>query len=145
MSVSEGDDLQPVAADEFFYRRIHCSFVDAELPIPIQAAAFRPNPKDRTGLSVFRARFVEPAGTLTTVAEEKRADYLVVRIHIQDLRRLGLSILPEPNPDGPPGHAVIPELSWDRYNADKKRSKEVQFELADIASRNIVYGSKTDT
>ena len=44
-----------------------------------------------------------------------------------------------PDPQGPAGHAVIPELSWPAYQADKQRLKQVQLELAKLASAGIVY------
>jgi hypothetical protein len=130
---------QPVDASESVYRRVHRSFFQANLLIPIQAAAFRPNPHDTTGLSVFRARFVQPEDTLVGVGPGKRNDYFVVRFLAQDLDRLGLTLNPEPDPDGPPGHAVIPELSWQAYQANKQRLKQVQVELAKLASAAIVH------
>jgi hypothetical protein len=133
------DQSSPVDDSEFVYRRVHRSFVDEALALPIQPAAFRPNPNDTTGLSVFRARFVQPADTLTAVPEAKRGEYVIARIAVRDLLRLGLSLKPDPDPDGPPGHAIIPELSWPAYSADKKHLKVVQLELATLASRDIVH------
>ena len=121
------------------YRRIHRNFFDPALSLPIQLAAFRPNQNDKTGLSIFRARFVQPVEVLVNL-QSRRNDYLIARLAVRDLIRLGLTVIPEPNPSGPPGHAVIPELNWDAYNADKKRLKEVQHELALLASRDIVHG-----
>ncbi len=131
--------LQPVDAGEFVYRRVHRSFVQTNLLIPIQAAAFRPNQHDTTGLSVFRARFVQPVATLVGVEPGKRNEYCVARLLVQDLHRLGLTVIPEP--DGPPGHAVIPELSWQAYQANKQRLKQVQVELAKLASAAIVHSA----
>ncbi len=133
------DESLTVEDSEIVYRRIHTSFVDVDAPIPISPAAFRPNPNDTTGLSVFRARFLSAADTLATVAALKRREYYIAGISAGDLLRLGLTIIPEPVAGGPRGHAVIPELSWAAYQADKKRLKEVQLELATIASKNIVH------
>ena len=139
MSPAMKDELVPVDADEFVYRRIHRSFYDPALSVPIQYAAFRPNQNDTAGLSVFRARFVTPDETLSNVPEAKRNDYVVVRIGVRDLIRLGLSVVPDPDPSGPAGHAIIPELRWDAYNADKRRLKEILSELATLAGREIVH------
>jgi hypothetical protein len=133
------DEHQPVDPSEWVYRRIHRTYYQPGLPIPIQAAAFRPNPNDTTGLSVFRAVFVQPADTLTNIEASKRDHYYVARIAVQDLQRLGLTVVPEPDPDGPPGHAIVPELSWQVYQADKPRLKQVQVELAKLASAAIVH------
>lgn len=135
----------PVDASEFVYRRIHRSFLDPALELRVQPAAFRPNENDRTGLSVFRARFVQPAGTLANVLESKRAEYVIARIAVEQLTRLGLTVIPEPDLTGPPGHAIIPELAWDAYNADKKRLKDIQHELALLASRDIVYPTRVES
>ena len=66
-------------------------------------------------------------------------DYYVARIVVKDLHRLGLTVAPEPDPNGPVGHAIIPELSWQAYQADKQRLKQVQVELAKLASTAIVH------
>ena len=92
------DELQPVEDNEFVYRRVPKNFYDPGLPVPIPALAFRPNQKDVTGISVFRSRFVEPAETLTGVDADKRNAYLVAQLAVSDLKKLGLSVLPEPDP-----------------------------------------------
>lgn len=130
------DEQQPVDASEFVYRRIPRTYYQAGLPIPIHPAAFRPNSNDITGLSVFRATFVQPADTIEA---GKRNNYYVAQIAVQDLHRLGLTVVPEPDPNGPLGHAVIPELSWQAYQADKQRMKQIQLELAKLASAAIVH------
>jgi hypothetical protein len=55
------------------------------------------------------------------------------------LHRLGLTVAPEPNPNGPLGHAVIPELSWQSHQTNKQRLKQIQVELAKLASAAIVH------
>lgn len=132
------DERGPVQDAEFVYRRIHRRFYDASVPTLFRSEAFRPNQKDDTGLSVFRAAFVQPVDTLANIDAAKRKDYYVARLAVQDLRRLGLTVVPEPDPNGPLGHAVIPELSCLAYHADKRRLKRVQFELAKLASAAIV-------
>jgi len=133
------DHHQPVSANEFVYRRIHRNFYDAQLSTPVQRVAFQPNKNDSTGLSVFRARFVQPVDTLANIEAAKQSDYYVARLAVQDLHRLGLTVVPEPDPGGPAGHAVFPELSWQAYQADKQRLKVIQVELAKLASAAIVH------
>ncbi len=133
------DEDQPIYANEFVYRRIHRTYYQAGLPLPVQPAAFRPSQRDTTGLSVFREFFVRPVDTLASVEASKRNDYYVARLAVQDLHRLGLTVVPEPDPSGPLGHAVIPELSWQAYQADKQRLKVLQVELAKLASAEIVH------
>lgn len=133
------DEQQSVDASEFVYRRIHRHHYQADLSIPIQRAAFCPNQNDTTGLSVFRAAFVQPVGTLVNIEADKRNNYYVARISVQDLNRLALTVVPEPDSNGPLGHAIIPELSWQAYQADKQRLKQVQVELAKLASAAIVH------
>src|SRR5207253_2368721 len=112
-----------VADDEFVYRRIPRSFYRVDLSPPVQPLAFRPNPNDTTGLSVFRAALLRPEDTLANVDAARRNDFYVARLAVADLRALGLTVVPEPDPHGPPGHAIIPELSWQAYQADKGRVK----------------------
>ena len=54
------DESEPVDENEFVYRRIHPRFYDALGVLPVAREAFRPNAKDISGLSVFRARFAKP-------------------------------------------------------------------------------------
>ena len=133
------DEHDPVDESEFVYRRIHRTYYQAGLQIPIQRGAFCPNQKDATGLSVLRAAFVQPAETLAGVDPSKQNDYYVARLAVQDLHQLGLTVVPDPNPDGPPGHAIIPGLSWPAYQANRQHLKQVQVELARIASAAIVH------
>lgn len=133
------DETLPVAADEFILRRIHRVYYQADLPVPVQFAAFRPNAQDDTGLSVFRERFTTAADVLAGLPADKRADYYLARLAVSELRKLGLTVVPDPDPDGPTGHAVIPELSNSAYRAEKQRLKQVQLELAELAGQNLVH------
>ena len=55
----------------------------------------------------------------------------------------GAEIMIEPVPSGPPGHAVIPELTWAAYNAQKPRWRPILVDLARLASADIVYRPMT--
>jgi hypothetical protein len=75
------------------------------------------------------------------VAESGRKpdEYLVARIHVEDLQSLGLSVIRDDLAMGPPGHALIPEISSDAYQRDKAKCKAIMVELARLASSQIVY------
>jgi hypothetical protein len=129
------DEQLPVDLMENVLRRIHKDHFDGSLRIPFRPAAFKPTESDRDGLSVFRERFVSPC----EVASGGRTPgvYFVVRLAVQDLRRLNLSVLPTPGPL--PGHAVIPELNRPFYENEKQRSRDLQLELCRLASQAIVH------
>ena len=133
------DETRPIDEAEFVYRRIPRIYFDASLPIPIQREAFRPTDKDTTGLSVFRAAFAQPLDTLANVDPAKVKDYYVARLSVRDLRNLGLHVEPDPIASGPLGHAVIPELSWPAYQANKQNLKPILVQLARLASGDIVH------
>lgn len=133
------DERQPVSDAEHVYRRIHRSYFQPGLAVPIQLAAFRPNQNDATGISLYREAFVTPVDTLCVVNPAKQNEYYVARLAVAALRSLGLSVLAEPDPNGPPGHAVIPELGWAAYQADRQRLKPILLELARLAGTDIVH------
>jgi hypothetical protein len=130
-----GEEQLPVDVMENVLRRIHKDHFDGSLRIPFRPAAFKPTESDSEGLSVYREQFVSPS----EVASGGRTPgvYCVVRLAVQDLRELNLSVVPTPGPL--PGHAVIPELNRGFYEAEKQRSKELQLELSRLASRAIVH------
>jgi hypothetical protein len=134
------DEHEAVEDGEFIYRRIHRTFLDPRAPIPIQLPAFRPTANDNTGLSFFRAGFLaQPQDALANLAPDKAKNYYVARLAVLDVRRLGLTVVPEPIPGEPPGHVVIPELSWASYQAQEQHWKPLLVELARLASAAIVH------
>jgi hypothetical protein len=134
------DEHDPVNDGEFVYRRVHRTFFNPIAQIAVQFAAFRPNQNDTTGLSVFRAGFSGgPEDVLANLPPEKAKDYYVARLAVRDLLDLGLTVKPEPVPGGPLGHAVIPQLNWPDYLAQKQRWKPISTELARLASASIVH------
>lgn len=132
------DEHEPVDDSEFVYRRIHPKFYNSALPVAVLLEALRPNRNDSTGLSVLRARFAKAEDCLPN-DPAKAGGYLVARLAASDLRNLGLTVRPEPLPAGPPGHAVIPELSWPAYEADRGHWKPTLLALAMLASKDIVH------
>lgn len=135
-------DEAPVADDELVLRLIHPSYYCADLELRIQPEAFRPTDHDQDGISVLRAAFATPAQSLLLVREDKRRIYYVVRLAVRDLRRLHLSVRPDPMEEVV-GHAVIPELNTADYRANKTAWKLVQRELAELASRDLVHSPTT--
>jgi hypothetical protein len=132
------DEQQPVANSEFVYRRIHPKFYKASAPVAVLYEAFRPSRSDSAGLSVLRASLAQPEDCLMGVDPAVAPTYAVARLSVRDLHRLGLAVQPDPVPGGPPGHAFIVDLSWDAYQADKTHRKLILFELAKLASADIV-------
>ena len=130
---SEND---PVSKDEFVLRRIHKNHFNPALRLPVIRFAFRPTPKDKTGLSVFRQLFVAPSELAAT--GRKPGEYYIARLSVRDvIDQLGLSVAPDPDEKQPRGHALIPELH--ASNAGQPRAKEVQLMLVKLASRSIAH------
>ncbi len=130
-------ESDPITAQEFVLRRIHKNQVILTSPTPIQRNAFEPKPRDDTGISVYREAIVSAAAV--AAAGAKAGEYYVARLAITDLIRLGLTLIPDPQPGELPGHCVIPELTWQSFQQNKQSSKEVQRNLAQLASQNIVH------
>ncbi len=129
---------EPLTGDEFVLRLVWGDYYKAGLPLPIQPAAFQPRDSEVGGISVFREACLRaPEDTLRVIAPEKRSRYLLARLSVADLAKLGLSVRPDPI-EAVPGHAVIPELNAVAHQADRLSSKLLQKRLADLASRGIV-------
>jgi hypothetical protein len=80
----------------------------------------------------------QPLDTLANVDPAKAKDYYVARLSVRDLLNLGLNVEPDPITGGPLGHAVIPELSWPAYQANKQKLKPILVQLARLAGADIV-------
>lgn len=132
------DEHGPVSPDEYILRRVFVDHFNPALSEPVQRVAFQPNKNDTDGISVFRELFVTPA-EIARRGPKGPSKYFVVRLLAADIFALGLSILPDPQSDQPPGHAVIQELN---PKVDERRSKELQRELAKLGGRNVAYEPK---
>jgi hypothetical protein len=130
-------ERDPVTPDEYVLRRIPPDWVDESLAQPVQRVAFQPNQSDTNGLSVFRELFVTPAAV--AAAGRVGQGYYVVQLLVKDLLSLKLSVVADPQEDGPRGHALIPELSYALSSVRKADSKVLQRELAKLASEAIVH------
>lgn len=129
-------ERDPVSLDEFVFRRIHRSHFKGNLPVPVVRPAFQPNKHDTKGISMFREEFVS-APELAN-AGRKPGEYYIARLSVRELKdRLDLSVVPDVDESQPPGHALIPEINTSRMR--DPRSKELQRELAKLASKSIVH------
>ncbi|MGH6635281.1 MAG: hypothetical protein ACRED0_03805 [Gammaproteobacteria bacterium] len=129
----------PVTPGEHVLRRIpnNKDWYKESLAEPVQRVAFEPRKTDTAGLSVFRELFVSAAKV--AAGGPGRAGYYVSRLRIADLLMLGLTVVPDPQANELPGHALIPELSYSSMLRDRSASKAFQRELAKLASRAIVF------
>jgi hypothetical protein len=111
--VSNG--LDPIADDEFLYRRVPAS-AQPQLFDPLKQdlndQAFAPHKtQDVSGLSVSRAKYkaIEDAGQ-----GRPGKSYFVAVLRAGDLRQHGIAIEPRPEVDDP-GHAELPQLNAGNY------------------------------
>jgi len=85
---------------------------------------------------VFRLDFISPK----RLAQSNRhgAGVHVSILPVRTLLQLGLTIIAKPMPEEPPGHAIIPEMNFPRYQTNKDKVKELSIELAKVATK--IYG-----
>jgi hypothetical protein len=103
----------------------------------ILIGAFRPNENDHDGLSVFRTAIVTPE-QLVSAAGQRPDSYVVARLRIADLQKLGLTVILDDAQQ--PGHCLIPEINLHSYLANKRHWRSVLVELSNLAAKDIVYG-----
>lgn len=108
----------PVDDDETIFRRIpvKAGWYDGSSLSP---QAFHPRPDEKTGISVYRARFK----SITDAARGQSSEgYYVAVLNVGELRKRGISVVPRPEvPEGyDEAHAELPDL-----NAENRRSNEV--------------------
>ena len=133
--MSQGSEA--VDPSEFVLRRIHKSQFSTSTPPRILRGGFRPNKQDVTGISVYREKDATVAAVVSDA--KKPNECYVVRVPVQCLIALGLSLTPEDDPEGSKGHYVIPELRLSEYEQKRNELKDKQELLARIASDNIVH------
>ncbi|MGI8980251.1 MAG: hypothetical protein ACR2FY_13580 [Pirellulaceae bacterium] len=107
--------LDPIADDEFLYRRVPAS-AQPQLFDPVQQElndqAFAPSKtRDVSGLSVSRAKYkaIEEAGQ-----GRPGKSYYVAVLRAGDLRQHGIVVEPRPKVNDP-GHAELPQLNAENY------------------------------
>lgn len=117
------DGREPIEDDEILYRRIPTqpAYHDPNLsPLPTPKA-FHPRRDDRTGLSVYRAKYKMPK---QVAANDRSKTFYVAELRAGELREQGIEIIPAPLPDDP-GHAELPGIKYD----DRKSDSVVRWEL----------------
>lgn len=94
-------ESEAFSPDEFIVRRMHKNHYDAAQPAPVTTVALRPTPQDTTGLSVSRQKYTT-AEALAASGRRPGESY-TVRLGVAELQRLGLSVMPDPDPRLRPG------------------------------------------
>ena len=108
------DGTEPIEDEEYLYRRIVFKYFDPDQGEEPSPQAFHPRSYDKTGLSVFRAKYVTPE----QVAKNDRGkQYYVAVLRAGDLRAQGLDVVPRPEGNAP-GHAELPGLTYDSRRTD---------------------------
>jgi len=110
----------------------------------VAPANFQPDAKrDQDGTSFFREDFCTPK---RVAAECKHpAGAWVVRLRVAEMLGacpdLQLDVIPDPDLNGLPGHAIPPMLKYvsGRPKAEKRRIKDCSQGLARLASKGICY------
>ena len=136
MDTEDGGDR--IADDEIVYRRVpaNVDFYDPVSDRPVQWITFQPNRNDLSGISVWRAKSVQPDEAVQTARRGK--SYYLIALKVSDLRRLGAEVVASPEKEGF-GHATITSLSWTRYRGDQKNDvKELAMRIAIEASKNVL-------
>jgi hypothetical protein len=139
------DESEPITDDEWLLRRVRVeAFTQKRPDQPLSPNAFEPRVKgrdiDTTGISLYRLSCLrEPTDVLVTVPLEKRDQVGIVRVSVQTLKRLGLTVRSEPDARVA-GHVCITELNATDYAADKSKFTAVKEALAAEANQteNIV-------
>ena len=132
----------PISPDEYVLRRIpkDKNRYDPSLLEPVQRLSFEPSERDINGISIFRELFV--SAEAVAKAGTGVNGCCVARLRVSDFIALGLTIVPDPQDDQLPGHAIIPELSFQQMKINKSKCKEIQRNLAKLAGANIVFKTK---
>jgi hypothetical protein len=106
-----------VSDDELLYRRIPLVWFDVATGL-IADDAFKPTPEDKTGLSLYRAKHIDPK---TLVGRSKSGKpFYVAGILAKDLREHGLDV--RVNDPSEPVHVELPHIRYDNKKDDNVRS-----------------------
>jgi len=143
------DPRQQVDPDEVLYRRISdrsnpAWFLPNQNPA-VAPEAFTPNKRDTDGISLLRANYRTPEDAVRGGMPGK--NYYLARVSARRLIDLGLSLQITPDemdrqqsPGTPGAHISVPELAYDKYQADKNRIKEIAEKISSKLSSNDVIG-----
>lgn len=130
------EELIPIDEDELLYRSISVRSGHYENGI-LSAQAFHPNSRDKTGISVFRAKY----RPIEEAVGPSPDGYYVAVLHAGELRSRGIAV--EPQPDVGNGvidisHAELPQIT----RALKKSTEVAELKeiLVELSNRRPIEG-----
>lgn len=126
---------EPLVDDELIYRRIPTQpeFFNPAIDPDPTPRAFRPRKDDKTGISVYRAKYKSPEQVATN---DRGKQFFVAVLNVGELRARGIEVAPDPNLPDDPGHAEITDLTY--VNRKTPASKEIMVQLAHELTREVV-------
>ena len=133
------EGTEPIAHDEILYRRLpaNIDYYDSDSDLPVQWIAFKPNQRDSSGISVWRAKYLTPEDVARMNTRPGKSYYLVA-VTAAELRRLGATVVPTPS-EGDVGHASVSSLSWERYRGPQKHEvMELAKRIADDGKYEVI-------
>lgn len=137
--------ISDILDTEYVFRRIHKeAYNNDDAGAPIAWTAFKPSRADIDGISVFR----EDCGvTAEQVAKLKNKTCYIAKLLVSDIHqiriegnedvRLRLKSTPKDN-DILPGHASLPQLTIQIYQASKSDCFEICTKLAELANKGEI-------
>ena len=126
MPAPEG--TEPIADDEFVYRRIPVS-KEWYTKDGLSPEAFHPREDETTGISFSRAKYK----TIEEAAKGKgKRGYYVAVLRAGDLRQHGIEVVPRPRRDDP-AHAELPDLTC--HNRKTPEADEKKLRLTELTLR----------
>jgi hypothetical protein len=134
------DAAPPIDPDEFLLRRIPVQkgYYDPEKAPPVEAGAFRPNPNDIDGISIYRERLLS-VSALVAGTDKAASGFTIARLVARDLLALGFTLEPKQEEGDLPGHVIVPEINVATYKdpdlQKRGRVKNLCKSLADLANK----------
>lgn len=125
---------EPIAPGETLYRRVpdKKDYYGPGLPHPLAKLAFRPGKQDTTGLSLSRAKYIDPERCAHLGLG---ASYYVVAFPASDLLEQGIRVEPRPTLEDR-GHCELPDLNSE--NRRGPREEEIQKSLAHNPNNRVL-------
>jgi hypothetical protein len=135
MNPAEGNE--PLSDAEIVYRRVSdkSGWYQPESERPVAWEAFRPNPKDTAGISVWRAKDLTAEQMAEKFARPDRC-YYVLSLNVGRLRQAGVEVEPSVQ-EGGLGHASMVTLNYPDYQHDTIQKNRLR-ELAERIAAELV-------
>ena len=133
-----------VTSDEILLRLVWHHFFKLGPPVRVALRAFHPKSLEIDGISLFRLACLNDAQEclVAIIKSENRTLNGIVGLGVDDIYKLGLSILPSPNPRVA-GHVVLPELNSNSWAVEKPIWHPVVEALAELSRNNILHYPST--